>query len=193
MGAAASGMVKRQLEKCGIKIILNDKALAKDDGTYALQSSGEVIPAEIVIPTTGLTANNDFVDIEGCKTELGFLDTDDYFRVNNAGGKIFAIGDCCTTLPNAGSQVMQNVGPIGFNLFTTLQAVQKGEALAELKLQKFAASPHVKCVTTSLDTGVADLGCTYTQYMLPSIKQSTMFFFSPKQMMGMDTDGTTTA
>lgn len=192
MAAAASAMVKRQLEKCGIKIVLNDKAVEKANGTYALQSSGEVVSAEIVIPTTGLKACNDFVDIEGSKIETGFLDTDDFFRVNNAGGKVFAIGDCCTTLPNAGSQVMQNSGAIGANLFATIQAVQKREALAELKLQKFSLGPPVKCVTTSLDTGVADLGCTYTQYMLPSFKQNTMFFFSPKQMLGMDTDGTTT-
>ena len=72
---------------------------------------------------------NNFVD-PGLLNENGWIDVDSFFQVKGAEGKLFAIGDCCTALPNTGSQILQNIGVIGYNVRAVLDAKKKNKEFA---------------------------------------------------------------
>lgn len=120
MSEPAAGMVQKKLERLGVTVFLGDRASKSKDGKMVLQKSGKDLQAEIVVMTTGFLPINTFVkDIPGARDEKGWIQSDENFRVNGSDGKLFAIGDCTTTLPNSGNQIMRNVKVIGHNLKAT--------------------------------------------------------------------------
>jgi NADH dehydrogenase FAD-containing subunit len=183
MSPAAAARVKEQLEAKGVRVILNERATPAGEGKYTLKS-GEAIEAAQVVMTTGLASCSHFLkggDLADCVNEQGWITTDDYFRVVDAGGQIFALGDCCTTLPNAAVQVLQNIAVMGHNV----QASLDGPA-DEAKLKKFSLGPAAYLATTGTDQGVADMGGGYwTTWFLPWLKQKTMFYFRPRMELGL--------
>jgi NADH dehydrogenase FAD-containing subunit len=183
MSVKAASMVQRKLEKLGVKVFLNDKASEKD-GKMVLEKSGDVIAADEVVTTTGAQPLNQFMD-STLLNDKGWVEVDDYFRVKGTQGKIFSIGDCCTLLPNSGSQVLGNVPVLGKNIKTVLDAIQAGKSLDELKMKKHVYSPEVYVNTVGPKDGVVYTSMCFTQFLLPSFKNKTFFFFKAKGDLGL--------
>jgi apoptosis-inducing factor 2 len=167
MNEKAAAMVKSQLEGLGVKVLLNERATKGDGDVYTLKS-GATIVAESVISTTGFYACNDFMkDLPDALNDKGFIQTNDSFVVPGGQGKIFAMGDCCTTLPNSGAQVLENVAIMGHNVTVTLAG---GDAT---KLKSFKLGPLMFIATTGPKSGVFSTGNTASKRMLPWLKNSS--------------------
>jgi apoptosis-inducing factor 2 len=186
----AAAMLQKKLEKMGIRVILNQKAVEKD-GKMVLQSTGEVIEAQEAVKTIGFYAINDFLKDGGFGESLndkGFIKTDSFLRVEGMGGKVFAVGDCCTHLPNSAMQISLAAPKLASNLKVTLDAVSEHHLLsAERKLKEIVplSSAPYSCTVGPKD-GVAYInGWFHTQYLFPWIKNTTMFFFHVKPDMGL--------
>ena len=175
---ASARMVEGKLKKIGVNIVLNDKAIEKD-GKMVLQSSGAEVEADEVIYVVGLKANNDFVKVEGGLNEKGFVNTDEYFRVNGS-ANVFAFGDCCTTLENAGAKINYNKDTIAHNLKAALDGKKD---VADLK--KAAPGVDGAIATTGPNSGVLQTPWFYTQYLMPWFKNSTMMLFVPRDALGL--------
>lgn len=185
MSEAAAAVVKKKLEKMGVTVFLNESAV-ENDGKWSL-GTGETIDANHVVMTVGLSPINDFMTGLGeGLNEFGFIDTDDYFRVKGCGGKIFSIGDCCTTLPNSGSHVLVNISTIGNNIKVTLDAIATNQPLDNVDgIKKFTPGPAVYLVTVGPKDGVMYSPLFHTQWFFPRLKNSTMFFFRVKSELGL--------
>jgi apoptosis-inducing factor 2 len=191
----AATMIQSKLEKLGVNVILNDKALQKEgddgDAPWVLDSSGETIDAKEVVKTTGIfpcvapMLRNPA--LKKMMDKKGWIQVDDYFRVKGYESRFFAIGDCCDLLPNAGNQVLGNLGVIGKNIKVLLDAIEADEGFegTEKKMRKAVASPEIYVATVGKDTGVALTPCCHTQFMLPSFKNSSMFLFKIKGDLGL--------
>jgi len=185
---AAAKMVKKKLEKLGVTVILNDRAVANDKGEMVLEKKGTVVDANEVVMTNGIGACNSFM--KGMSTEAlneqGFINSDEYFRVKGTDGKVFAVGDCCTTLPNAANQIIANIHVLGKNVKITLDAVVAHQLKPELKgLKPFALGASKYVVTTGPHDGVFYSPMFWTQYLLPRLKNSTQFLFHIKPELGL--------
>jgi NADH dehydrogenase FAD-containing subunit len=180
----ASKMTQTKLEKLGVKVILNEKVVSKDN-KYMLQKSGAEIKANQVIWTTGLKPLNSFLSEPKFLDKNGWLQVDDYFRVKGSNNKLFAIGDCCDLLPNSGNQVLANLGTIGKNIKSVMDAQEKASPNMEKGMRKALSAPEVIVTTIGPDTGVALTPLCHTQFMLPWFKNSTMFLFKPKGDLGL--------
>jgi len=178
VGNKAPQTVKKQLEKNGVRVVLNEKAVEKD-GKYVLSKSGEVIEAEEVVMTTGIQPITGFMKEGGLDkllTEEGWIETDEYFKVKGTNNKIFSFGDSCTTLPNSAVHLLENIAIIGFNIKASLDGSSK--------LKKFATAPTAIIATTGPATGVMYGGKGfYTKRMLPFFKNKTMFHFRVKGLL----------
>lgn len=154
MTKAASKMLQDKLEKLGVTIILNEKCV-EQDGKLVLANSGETLQADRTIFTAGLIPINSFLvdgNFPDVLDDKGWVETDDCFRVKNGGGRLFGFGDCCTTLANAGSKVIENMPVVGKNLKIALDAVQKSETVKDLK--KSIVSPWMVICTVGPKYGV---------------------------------------
>lgn len=183
MNPEASARIKEQLETRGATVLLNEKATDKGNGLVQLSSSGKTIEAETVVMATGISPASDFLksgELASSLNEYGWIETDDFFRVKGGDGKIFAIGDCCTTLYNAGNQVLSNIAVIGANINASLVG-----SADESKLKKFAEGPSVYAATTGTDQGVVDMGSFWTTWFFPWLKNTTMFYFRARMELGI--------
>lgn len=179
ISAGASKMAAAKLKKLGVKVILNERGVEKD-GKVVLERSQEVLEADEIVTVVGLSANNSFVKIDGACTEKGFLNTDDYFRLNGSDGKVFAFGDCCTTLRNSAYTLMQNGGIVAHNVKSALDGKTD-----DVSLKKMDPGIVVNMVTIGPYDGVAQLPWFYTQYLLPRFKNKTMMIASSKPQLGV--------
>lgn len=171
-------MMQRKLEKLGITVILGER-LNKEGEKYKLSNSGETINAEKVIWTVGLESCNDFCkDISPeALDERGFLQTDEYFQVKGT-YNVYAFGDCSTYLPCAGLQYLNNIGTIG----RTLHAALTNQAN---KKRKGWQSPTISVATIGPSDGVAHTDYFYSQWLLPTVKNRTMWLFHTRMELGL--------
>jgi NADH dehydrogenase FAD-containing subunit len=169
MNDKAAAMVKAQLEGLGVKVLLNECATKGDGDVYTLKS-GATIVAESVITTTGFYACNDFMkDLPGALNAKGFIQTNDSFVVPGGQGKIFAMGDCCTTLPNAGKELLENVSVMGHNVTVALDG---GDTT---KLKSFKLGPPIVTATTGPNSGVFSIGNMASTRIVPWVKNSSKY------------------
>jgi NADH dehydrogenase FAD-containing subunit len=180
MTPKAAAMVQRKLTKLGVTVLLNDKAEPSDDGaTWTLKSTGKVLEANTVVTTMGNTPISSFLD-SSWLNEQGWVEVDDNFKVKAAAsGKIFCIGDCCTALPSAGVSILDNVTVLGHNLLVSL--TQDGGK----PLKKFVQGPAIVLATVGPKDGVASTPLGHTQFLLPTLKNKTMFLFRVKSDLGL--------
>ena len=177
--SGASNMVQSKLEKLGVKIILNERGYDQKNGKVLLQNSKEQ-PEDVdeIISVVGLSSHNSFVKIDGVFNEKGFLKTDEHSRLighNN----IFAYGDCAQELRNAAYLIMHN-GPVVAN---NVMVAMEGKPDSDLKVMDTGMNGGM--VTIGPNDGVAQLPFTYTQYLLPRIKNYTMMLPTSKPLMGL--------
>ncbi|CAB9523657.1 Apoptosis-inducing factor homolog [Seminavis robusta] len=180
----ASKMVQKKLEKLGVKVILNDKADKKPNGTVVLKHSGDTLVADEVIYTTGLLPVNGFLEecFEASLNQQGWIETDDCFRMKGE-ANMFCIGDCSTLLANAGNKYLNNMKVIGKNLIVTLDAIANGcMPPKEARLVKAKEGLDVAVVTVGNKEGVAWTPVGHSQFLLPSLKNKTMFFHAKGQL-----------
>lgn len=179
----ASAMAQRKLEALGVEVILNQKVVKEGDDIILLNKK---VDAEQVVWTTGIySCNTSFLD-KKYLDQRGWIMVDEYFRVKGAEHSLFALGDCCDLLPNAGSQILGTMGMIGKNVQVTLDAIQANNFNnMEKKMRKVLAQPDMFVATIGKESGVAQLPCCHTQFLLPWVKNSTMFLFKPKSELGL--------
>lgn len=180
LSGKAARFVQQQLESQGVHIILNDTAVKQPDGSWKLEKSQQTLESpDMVIETTGISSANSFCqssELSTCLNERGFLVTDDYFRVASTQGRIFAMGDCCTTLPNSASQFIPNASIIGHNIHTQLASIQAGETYDDVCFKKYVLGNLGYIVTTGPNTGVWDSPFITTRRLLPWIKNKSKCF-----------------
>lgn len=184
MNGKAATMLQDKLSELGVKIILNEKAMKTKNGNLLLESSGDVLEADHIVWTVGIEPVNNFVD-PGHLNDNGWIEVDEYFQVKGAEGKLFAIGDCCTALPNAGSQILANINVIGYNVKKVLEAKQAGTE-EKPSLSKHYHGPEVYICTVGPEDGVAYTGYCSFDWMIPRFKNYTMFLFEPRNKLGLE-------
>ena len=188
LSPSAAKMVKDKLENMGVTVILNDRADANEKGEMVLNSAGTVVDANEVIMTTGISACNSFMNQLSAEAlnEQGFVNTDDYFRVQGTDGKVFSVGDCCTTLPNSASQILGNMKILGNNIKITMDAIKVHKLRPNLRgLKSFKLGIIGYLVTVGPSDGVFYSAMFWTQYILPRLKNLTMLFFLAKSELGV--------
>lgn len=190
MNKKAGNMVKDKLENLGVKVILNEKAIKNDAGNkMVLESSGEIIEADKVVMTVGLDPVNSFVDPAYLNTQ-GWIEVDDYFQVKGAEGKLLAYGDCCTLLPNAGNQVFQNMSVIGSNVKQILNAKKAGDGRVPSLSKHYDASEVYIC-SVGPEDGVAFTPYCTVDWVLPRVKNYSMFLFEARHKLGLEKEDST--
>lgn len=178
MSVKAGGLVKRKLEKLGVRVILNERADV-EDSVVKLQASGESIPAGQVIRTVGNIAMVDFMD-SSYLDEKGIVLVENTFAVKGSDNKIFSYGDCCNHLPHQGYQVEAHRHLIARNLNAALKQ-QSG------KLKPCHQPPFEGYVcTVGPKDGVAFVRPFGTIiWGLPYVKNKTLFLFSIRQALAL--------
>jgi NADH dehydrogenase FAD-containing subunit len=178
MTSGAGVMALKKLQALGVTVVLGDRAVKQEDGTMVLKRAGTVVQADVIVMTTGNSPINQFMDAS-LLNDKGWVETDDFFRVRGAGGRVFSIGDCCTLLPNAGAMIVRNQGIIAANMQAVLKAsstnTDAGEAemLDQIQLTKYFHGPDACIATIGGKDGVAALPFgLYTQYFLPWFKNN---------------------
>lgn len=167
-------------------VLLNEKAKPDDTNKNKLILSNTdttINDADMIIWTIGFLPLNGLLkeSIPESLDERSWIQTDDYFRIEGSDGRLFAIGDCTTTLPNAGNQVMRNINVLGNNIHVTLTH----KDVDATSLKKVCHGLDAYCNTTGPDQGVFYCPLFWTRRVLPWVKNSTMFFMSPKDMLGL--------
>mmetsp|Transcript_11405 Transcript_11405/g.23382 ORF Transcript_11405/g.23382 Transcript_11405/m.23382 type:complete len:568 (-) Transcript_11405:123-1826(-) len=180
----------------------DDEAWQHLQARLQLQNSKEILEADEVVLTVGMKTANSFLSQSkpSWLDEWGWLIVDDSFQVTASGGRIFAVGDCCTLLPNSGSQVLHNSFVFSKNVHTMmkyfLQLKKQGQQEAPTSFQstappppnllKYHLLPEIYVVTTSFHSGVAQVfGILATRWILPLVKNLTMFIFRPRTVIGI--------
>jgi NADPH-dependent 2,4-dienoyl-CoA reductase/sulfur reductase-like enzyme len=179
LSESAATKVQRKLEGMGVTVILNDHA-EESDGKMVLKSTGAELEAEQVVLTIGIQPINTFLDdsISGdILNERGWIVADEFCRVQGTDGKLFAFGDCCTRMPNSGNHLFANVDKIGNNLLVSLDDDSGNEKAGESKLMKVTPNPSMVCCTTvGPKDGVFSTWLFSTDWIVPGVKNSNMFF-----------------
>ena len=96
-----SKIVKKHLEKIGIKFLLSDSVKSFSD-KEAVLNSGKKLSYDIVVIAVGVRPNTDLAEDAGVKVDRG-IETDIYCRTSNK--DIYSAGDCAKSLDiTTGSQ-----------------------------------------------------------------------------------------
>lgn len=185
MSLRGGTMVQKKLEALGVQVILNDKAVENSTGKMVLESSGKVIEADRVVMTVGIKPMNSFVDPAYLNSE-GWIDVDDHFQIKGAEGNLFAFGDCCTLLPNAGNQILHNMSVIGYNVKETIGAkCITGGSGKKARLSRVHAAPEAYICSVGPTDGVAYTPWCSFDWILPRFKNYSMFLFEVRHKLGL--------
>lgn len=182
---AAGKALQAQLEDKGVKVILNEKAQEKTPGKLVFSSEDkEDLACDIVIQTIGFQPVNSFLakNWPQALNEKGWIQTDDCMRLatgdSSYSPNVFAFGDCSLRLPNAGSAYMR----AGADLAANLKAVLAGK---DDQVKPVSEPFQAHCITTGTDQGIISFPQFWTRRMAPWIKNKTMFFFAPRDTIGI--------
>lgn len=184
MNMAGGTKVQKKLEALGVKVILGSKAVEREDGGWDVGK--ENIKADVVVKTVGIRSCNEFM-WESALDENGWIQVDEYLRVQEGEGRIFAMGDCCKRFKNTATAAMGNAGVVANNLNTVGKALDDKQDLNGLEktLKAGADGPPVFVVTTGYTGGVAKTPFGNITWGLPYLKNKTMFLFKANQDLGM--------
>ena len=112
MGEGAGGMIKRWVEKKGVKVHTSSRVEAIQKKGKALSvklSNGQTVDADLVISATGVKPNIGFLQSSGVTCAHGVV-TDEHLQTNVPG--IYAAGDCAEALDVAsGKHVVSAIQP----------------------------------------------------------------------------------
>ncbi|CAJ1967320.1 unnamed protein product [Cylindrotheca closterium] len=180
---SAGDMVLEKLTEMGVEVILDEEAIEQEDGNVRLSKSGDYLQVNEVIWATGIRPCNHFMN-RAHLTADGWIKVDEYFQVEGAEGRLFAMGDCCDLLPNTGNQAMEASYILAKNLKRTLDAIERREE-QHVVLKKAQVSTEIYVATIGKTDGVAMTPMLATQFGLPWAKNSTMFLWKVKKQLGL--------
>ncbi|MBI5271690.1 MAG: NAD(P)/FAD-dependent oxidoreductase [Burkholderiales bacterium] len=109
MGPAAGGMIKRWVEGKGVQVHTGARVDAierpgPDNAAMGVRlSSGQVLPADLVISATGVRPNIGFLEQSGVRCLVGVL-TDERMQTNVPG--VYAAGDCAEAFDKVSGQTI---------------------------------------------------------------------------------------
>lgn len=189
LNPVAGSKIKARLEKLGVRVVLNDRAV-EENGEWKLGRSSEIVQAERVIRSTGFQPCNAFFKqglLSTCLDDAGWVKIDDYFRVQNSEGKIFAIGDCCAVLTKTAPNIFNNKKVVAHNIRMTLEAIEEKEPVdgLEHKLRRRRPAPNVMVITVGPKSGIAKTPIGNDSVLLPALKNKTMMTFRAKSELGI--------
>ncbi len=174
--------VERKLRELGVSVNLNLQATKDEDGEWQVGDADEDMPkSRIAVPCIGYTPRNQALkagDIPKALDERGWIETDDYFRVNGSEGRVFAFGDCCNTGAKNANTIFTNYSVLAHNLRVTLECLAIGKSpleLADSKLKKVKAPINVTVLSLGPKDGIADTPLGAYQSFLPPMKNKNMF------------------
>jgi NAD(P)H-nitrite reductase large subunit len=111
MGPTAGGMIRDWCEAKGVKVFTGTKIEAIEAATplRARLSSGEHVPADLIISATGVKPAIGFLENSGITCLQGVL-TDEFMQTNVAG--IYAAGDCAEAFDKvSGKSIISAIQP----------------------------------------------------------------------------------
>ena len=187
MRAGGRKAVERKLRELGVSLTLNRHAKKRDDGEWEAGDATEDMPkSHITVPCIGYSPRNQAMlngDISKPLDEKGWIETDDYFRVNGSEGRVFAFGDCCNTGEKTANSIFTNYSVLANNLRVTLECLAIGKSpveLAESKLKKVKTPLNLTVLTLGPKDGIADTPLGAYQSLLPPMKNKHMFIARAK-------------
>ncbi|KAF1951710.1 FAD/NAD(P)-binding domain-containing protein [Byssothecium circinans] len=135
------------LAKVGVRVIKETRVVSVEPPNAGMEmqtlitkamltlSTGKIIEADIFIPATGMTPNTSFLP-SSLLTRTGQIETNtSTLRVDNAGPRIYAIGDCSSYARPAVHNILNSVPILGTNMKRDL-LLAPGKAESEVPRQK---------------------------------------------------------
>ena len=144
-----------------------------------MKTNGKEITADQVVWTTGIHSVNAFLD-RSHLTEGGWIATDSTLRVQNGQGRLFAFGDCGSTLPKSAHHLGHVAAKVGKNLAKMVGVLEDGTVMSAQQLEAVA----LQDIKVGLTVGITSLGpkdgvfycdCFHTQFLLPKMKKISLF------------------
>lgn len=173
----AAEALHSKIEKLGVTVSINDKAILQN-GEWRLESTDEVLKADHVVETVGVTADNGFMKAHfgNSLDEHGWIQVDKHYRVEGGYGKVFAIGDCCNAHQRTGVNALGSKQVIRENIVKTINALKRGTQ-PEKVTGLLSKGPDLSnfIVTAGPQAGIAQTNIGIVTWPLVNKKNSTMF------------------
>lgn len=191
-GERASHLVRKQLEKLQVHIKTGVKAYKVNETTYELRSNdqlegqGETIQADMVFLGNGVKAAAPrLIMSPSSMNDDGYFLTDSYGRVQACGGRVFAFGDCVQGDFKSAAAVLPLKKAIAHNLLAVAkQEGQHADSAYALTEARADVGKIQGVVTTGPSSGVAVMPFGTTPFIVPYVKNKTMFLFKAKADIG---------
>lgn len=184
---SAGERLEEKLSALSVDVILEQRAVQLEDGSWVTKETRAPLKAEVVIKATGVrpSAPEIFGD-ESESVRDGWIRTDDYGRVIGTRGNIFAAGDCCDWKSKSGENTLSNRHVYAHNIKATLDALHASRGLASIdgRLKKISTERSIAVVTSGPKDGVAALPLGSLTLFLPWMKNRGMFLAKAKREIG---------
>jgi NADH dehydrogenase FAD-containing subunit len=112
---AIAQTAENYLSHAGVTVLKNTKVVGEASGSVTL-STGDTIAADIYIPATGAKPNTSFLAPEILGTDGRVATNPHTLRVDTAGPRIYALGDCSNAFRAAIHQITAAVPVLGANI-----------------------------------------------------------------------------
>jgi len=178
-------LLKTMQSKDGMNIYLNQRVDKDDNGAWITSvKETDLTKIDLALLCTGYKPRNSLIksgDLEAQKILdiNGWIECDEFFRVPNTNGRIFAFGDCCNTGSNDVSTIFANYATLTHNLKVTLRGLACGKDPDSEenfgKFKKIKSPPNVKVITLGPKEGIADTPVGAVTRILPALKNKHMF------------------
>lgn len=186
---SAGEKLEDKLEALSVDVILNHRAKQAEDGSWYIGETGKTLRADVVIKTSGVYPGAPDLLGEPFKessTAEGWIRTDAFGRVIGMRGNIFAAGDCCDWKSKSGELTLSNRQMYAHNIRVTLDAQRNARSLASVdgKLKRISTERNLAIVTSGPKDGVAALPLGSISFVLPWMKNRSMFLAKAKREIG---------
>lgn len=184
---SAGERLEEKLSAMSVEVVLNQRALMMEDGSWVVKDTGVPLKADMVIRATGVQASAPNILGEGSESMCnGWVRTDPFGRVSGARGNIFAAGDCCDWKSKSGENTLSNRHVYAHNIRVTLEAMENNRALASVdsRLKRVSTERNLAIVTTGPKDGVAALPLGSLTLLLPWMKNRGMFLSKARKEIG---------
>lgn len=184
---SAGERLEDKLSHLSVDVILEQRALQLEDGSWVTKETRAPLKADIVIKATGVRPSAP--EIFGDDSESvrdGWIRTDEYGRVMGTRGNIFAAGDCCDWKAKSGENTLSNRHTYAHNMKATLDALSAARSLASIdgRMKKVSTERNIAVVTSGPKDGVAALPLGSLTLFLPWMKNRGMFLAKAKREIG---------
>lgn len=148
---------------------------------------GDLIVPDVTFLATGVSPSNPDL-LTPSHTPDGWLDVDVFGRLRGCDGSVFAYGDCTRSHPKSAFKAMHNKARLAYNVLAVLDRIREDDApsmVRERDLYRIVEPPDVAVVTTGPMSGVAKTPVGATSWILPRLKNRTMFVAYARSEIGL--------